>query len=242
LPFSNRGGAGFENRIVELVARDMGLRVRYAWWPQRRGFVRKTLVVAAKCDLWPGVAVGLDRLATSHPYYRSTYVFVSRAAAPLAHLTLDDSRLRDVAIGVQMIGNDATNTPPAHAIANRGLVENVRGYMLYGDYGRPSPAAAIVRAVAKGEIDVALVWGPLAGYFVHRSRVPLRLEAVTPQNEPRWPMAFDIAMGVRLKNPELRDRVNDVLAREQPAIDAILRAYHVPLESPAGTSMSIGER
>jgi mxaJ protein len=128
--------------------------------------------------VWPGVASGLDTVSTTEPYYRSTYVFVSRETSALAHLTLDDPRLRQNLVGVQMIGNDATNTPPAHAIASRGITDNVRGYMLVGDYGRPSPAAVIVDAVAHGDIDVALVWGPPAGYFAKISAVPLRIDAI----------------------------------------------------------------
>ncbi len=130
-----------------------------------------------------------------------------------------------------MIGNDAMNTPPAHAIASRGMIENVRGYMLYGDYSEPNPPAAIVSAVATGEIDVAIVWGPLAGYFAQRSPVPLRLEPVTPAGDVRWPMTFDISVGVRRGNKVLLDEVNDILRREQSSIDAILRSYQVPLTS-----------
>jgi mxaJ protein len=235
LPFSNRAGEGFENKIAALLAKDMGIGITYVWWPQVRGYVRKTLN-AGKCDLWPGVAAGLDTVAATHAYYRSTYVFVSRKSAPYAHLTLDDSRLRTSRIGVQMIGNDAMNTPPAHAIAGRGLIDNVHGYMVYGDDRRPNPPAAIVDAVAKGDIDVALVWGPLAGYFVRRSATPLRIEAVTPADDARWPMTFDIAMAVRRGDPALRDRINGILDREKPELEAILRRYNVPLEKEPGAS------
>jgi mxaJ protein len=188
MPFSNRMRQGFENKVIELVAKDLDAEVIYLWWPQRRGFIRKTLD-ASQCDVWPGIATGIDLAATTTPYYRSTYEFVTRAAAHLDLLTLDDPRLRKERIGVQMIGNDATNTPPAHAIASRGIIGNVRGYMIYGDYGRPNPPASIVDAIGEGKIDIALVWGPVAGYFAHRSRVPLRLDAVTPAGDPRWPMS-----------------------------------------------------
>ncbi len=229
LPFSNRSGQGFENRIAQLVARDLGARISYIWWAQRRGYVRNTLN-EAKCDLWPGVASGVDIVATTRPYYRSTYVFVTRADQPLRGLTLNDPRLRALAIGVQMIGNDATNTPPAHAIASRGLTANVHGYMLYGDYNRPNPPARIIDAVAKGDVDVALVWGPLAGYFAGRAATELNLEPVTPSTDAGlWPMAYDISMGVRRDEPELRIRIDNILEREKPAIERILRSYHVPL-------------
>lgn len=241
LPFSNRARAGFENRIVELVARDLGMRVSYVWWAQRRGYVRNTLNDSA-CDVWPGMATGVDLAATSRPYYRSTYVFVTRADANLAHLTLDDPRLRTAQIGVQMIGNDSMNTPPAHAIASRGIVDNVRGYMVYGDYSRANPPAAIIDAVAKRQIDVGLVWGPLAGYFAQLSKTALRIDAVTPATDARWPMSFAISMGVRRNNRQLLDRINASLEREQSQIDAILAAYHVPLEGMPAASTAAAAR
>jgi mxaJ protein len=237
LPFSNRKQQGFENKIINLVAKDLGARISYVWWAQRRGYVRSTLN-EARCDIWPGVAAGIDMVATTRPYYRSTYVFVTRADTPLEYLTLDDSRLKRVSIGVQMIGNNAMNTPPAHAIASRGIIDNVHGYMLYGDYSLANPSATIVSAVASNEIDVALVWGPVAGYFAHHSETPLRLDAVTPAADSRWPMVYDIAMGVRRSDHALLEQVNSVLEREQPVITKILNAYHVPLEAqlpPGGT-------
>jgi len=228
LPFSNQNRQGFENRLVELVARDLGVPLRYVWWAQRRGYVRNTLT-AAKCELWPGVAAGLERVLATHPYYRSTYVFVSRADSKLNDLTLDDPRLKDIPVGVQMIGNDAMNTPPAHALARRGVIQNVRGYTVYGDYEHPNPPARIIDAVASGEIEVGLVWGPLAGYFASRSPTRLVVQPVTPVLDAGvWPMAYDIAMGVSRNEPQLRMQVNEILSRERAAIERILDDYHVP--------------
>jgi len=228
LPFSNKQEEGFENKIASVLARDMGAKLTYVWWAQRRGYARNTLN-KAKCDLWPGVANGVDGIATSRPYYHSTYVFVTRENSPLRGLTLDDERLRSLTIGVQMIGNDAMNTPPAHSLSRRGIVDNVRGYMLYGNYETPNPPAAIIDAVAKGEVDVALVWGPLAGYFAAHSAVPLRLEQVTPMLDAAWPMTYGISVGVNRRNPELLAEVDRILDQEQPTIDAILSTYSVPI-------------
>lgn len=234
LPFSNQAQQGFENKIVELLSQDLHKSIHYVWWAQRRGYVRNTLS-EAKCDLWPGVARGVERVATTRPYYRSTYVFVTRVGSHLRDLTLDDPRLHTLSIGVQMIGNDANNTPPAHAIASRGIVGNVHGYMLYGDYAQPNPPAAIVKAVANGEVDVAMVWGPLAGYFAQRSAVPLAVEPITSSRPSPWPMAFDVSMGVQQHNQALLNEVNGVLERRKSDIDAILRRYSVP-QSSAATS------
>lgn len=232
LPFSNAAQAGFENKIADLVAKDLGRPIRYVWWAQRRGYVRNTMT-DRKCDLWPGVAAGVEMISTTRPYYRSSYMFVTRARDPLAGLTLDDPRLKSLSIGIQMVGNDAQNTPPAHALASRGLIGNVHGYMIYGDYQQPNPPSAIVTAVEKGDIDVALVWGPLAGYFAKHSPVPLRLEKVTPWLDgAQWPMTYDISMGIRRDEPELQSQVESILEKEAPAIQAILRDYGVPVEQP----------
>jgi mxaJ protein len=157
-------------------------------------------------------------------------MFVSRSSAKLQGLTLDDPRLKTLKIGVQMVGDDASNTPPAHALARRGVIGNVRGYMLYGDYAAPNPPAEIVRAVARGDVDVALVWGPLAGYFAGQSPVPLRLEPVTPWlADQQWPMQFDISVGVQKDNQKLLKDIDRVLARRSAEIRRLLAAYRVPL-------------
>jgi mxaJ protein len=229
LPFSNDRGEGFENKLMELVARDLGATLHYTWWAQRRGYVRNTLK-AGDCDVVPGVAAGVDMLATTRPYYRSTYVFVTRADRPLGLHSFDDPRLRRLTIGVQMIGDDFSNTPPAHVLANRGIVRNVRGFMLYGDYAKPSPPESIVKAVADAKVDVAVVWGPLAGYFARREAQPLTLTAVDrPREAAVYPMAFDIAMGVRKGDAALRRELDRIIERRQGEISALLRSFGVPL-------------
>jgi mxaJ protein len=239
LPFSNDRGEGLENKLVEIVARDLGAAVTYTWWAQRRGYVRNTLK-AGDCDVWPGVATSVDMLATTRPYYRSSYVFVTRTDRKLDISSFDDPRLTKLTIGVQMIGDDSFNTPPTHALARRGLVSNVRGYMLYGDYARPNPPAAVVEAVEKGEVDAAVVWGPLAGYFAARSPTPLTLRPVEPWLDgPQWPMVFDISMGVRRDDTAFRRELDQVLDRHRPEIEALLRAYHIPVvDDPAAPAAS----
>ena len=231
LPFSNKAGEGFENKLAQMIAADLHARLDYVWWAQRRGYVRNTLN-EKKCDFWPGIASNVEMVATSRPYYRSTYEFVTRADANLKGLTLDDPRLKRLKIGVELVGDDASNTPPAHALSARGIVGNVRGYMLYGDYAKPNPPAEIVRAVERGDIDVALVWGPLAGYFAAKSPVPLRLEPVTPwMADMQWPMQFDISVGVQKDDQQLLKNIDRVLERRRTDIGQLLAAYHVPVIS-----------
>jgi mxaJ protein len=229
LPFSDQAGHGFENRIVELIARDLGSTVDYTWWAQRRGYIRNTLK-ADICDVWSGIASGAEMITSSRPYYRSSYVFVTRADRGLHIASLDDPQLRQFVIGVQMIGSDAMNTPPAHALARRGIVQNVRGYMLYGDYREPHPASAIIDAVENGDIDVAVVWGPTAGYFAAQGSTPLTIEPVQPWRDGTGlPMAFYVSMGVRRGDNALLRRLDESLERNHAAISAILAEYHVPV-------------
>jgi mxaJ protein len=229
LPFSDQAGRGFENKIVELIARDLGLTVDYTWWAQRRGYVRHTLK-ADICDIWSGIASGAEMMTSTRPYYRSSYVFVTRADRGLHIASFDDPQLRKLIVGVQMVGSDAMNTPPAHALARRGIVQNVRGYMLYGDYREPHPPSAIIDAVEKSDIDVAVVWGPLAGYFAAQSSTLLTIEPVHPWRDgTELPMAFYISMGVRRGDNALLRRLDDSLELNHTAISAILAEYHVPV-------------
>ncbi|HTJ22455.1 MAG TPA: substrate-binding domain-containing protein [Gemmatimonadaceae bacterium] len=242
LPFSNRAGEGFENRIARVIGAELSLPVAYTWWAQRRGFVRNTLNAGA-CDLVVGVASGVDMLATTRPYYRSSYVFVSRRDRHVGIQSFDDARLRRVRIGVELIGDDFANTPPAHALARRGITANVVGYTVYGDYRKPDPAADIMRAVERGAVDVAVVWGPLAGYFAKRSPVPLDLTPVSPSiDRPNLPFVFDIAMGVRRRDTTFRRQIERIIERRRPAIDSILAAYGVPRADKPTTSVATRER
>lgn len=227
LPFSNRRGEGFENRIAQLVARDLGTSVEYTWWAQRRGFVRNTLK-AGKCDVIAGVPTSFELTATTQPYYRSTYVFVTRRDRRLDIASFDDPRLRRLKVGVQLIGDDGANSPPAHALANRGIVENIAGFPVYGDYALDSPSRAIVDAVAAGRIDVAVVWGPTAGFFIKQLKVPLVAKPVSPEIDlPYLPFVFDMSMGVRREDVALRERLDAILEKRAPEIGAILREYGV---------------
>lgn len=228
LPFSNERGEGFENKIVALLAHELGATVEYTWHAQRRGFFRETLK-DGDCDLVPGVPRGFERTLTTAPYYRSTYVLVYRADRGLNLRSLDDPALRQLTVGVQMIGDDFANTPPAHALSRRGLIDNVRGYTVYGDYRESDPPARIVDAVAKREIDVAVVWGPLAGFFAKKYGGALTLVPLPPFDPvSAQPFAFDISLGVRRNEPDLRAKLNDALARKRPEIEAILAEYGVP--------------
>ena len=228
LPFSNARGEGFENKITDLLAREMDASVDYTWWAQRRGFIRNTLK-DCKCDVVIGVPSSFELALTTAPYYRSTYVFVYRKESGLAVRSFDDAVLRKVRVGVQIIGDDYANTPPAHALAKRRIIENVKGYTLYGDYSEENPPARIIDALVAGDIDVAIVWGPLAGYFAKRSGVPLEIIPVSPQiDQPFLPFVYDISMGVRRGEDAFKEELEGIIERKRSEIEAILNEYGVP--------------
>jgi mxaJ protein len=237
LPFSNRAEAGFENRLAALIAEHVGKHVSYTWWAQRRGFIRNTLK-AGICDLVMGVPADYELVETTKPYYRSSYVFVSREDQHLDLSSLVDPRLRQLVLGVHLIGDDGNNTPPAQALGDQGIVDNVRGYPIYGDYREANPPARLIEAVEKGRIDVAVAWGPLGGYFAKLSEVPLTVmpiqdgERFAPQQ-----FQFAISMGVRKGDHALRDVLNGFIEEHRSEIASLLRSYGVPLlELPATAS------
>ncbi|MDB4947601.1 MAG: quinoprotein dehydrogenase-associated transporter substrate-binding protein [Gemmatimonadetes bacterium] len=239
LPFSNRRGEGFENELARMIGADLHARVTYTWWAQRRGFFRNTLK-AGLCDVVLGMPSSVEMAWTTRPYYRSTYVFVTRRDRHVGVASLDDPALRGMRIGVQVLGDDGANPPPVHALVRRGMAANLKGYSVYGDYRQDTPPARIVDGVAKGEVDVALVWGPLAGYYARRSPVPLALAPVTPQVDlPYLPFVYDIAMGTRRGDTRLHEELDAFLRRREPRIRALLERYGIPradVPLPAGAS------
>jgi len=228
MPFSNSKQQGFENKLADMIAADLHARVEYTWWAQRRGYVRNTITAGA-CDVLMGVPGGFERTLVTRPYYRSSYVFVTRRDRGLRIRSFDDRALRQIRVGVQLIGDDGENSPPAHALAARHIVANVVGYTVYGDYLEPNPPARIVKAVAHGDVDVAIVWGPLAGYFAPTQSATLDLQPVAPQSDgPLLPFAFDISVGVARRARPLRDEIDAALERRRADVDRLLDEYHVP--------------
>jgi len=229
LPFSNQKLEGFENKIAELLAKDFGASLSYVWWGQRRGFIRNTMnatLEEARCDIVIGVPLGYDLVQTTKPYYRSTYVFVYPRGREVQIKSLDDPILKRIKIGVHLLGDDYTNPPPVHELAKRGIVDNVTGFDTF--YSAQNPPGRIVEAVATGKVDVAIVWGPAAGYFVKHQNVPLAIVPI-PSGKTDLPFAFDISMGVRPGDLALKAQLENVIDRKQMEIEKILKDYGVPL-------------
>ena len=226
MPFSNQKGEGFENKIAQLIASEWNSKLEYVWYPVRRGYFR--ILNGMYCDLIIQAPGGLDMAGTTTPYYRSGYVFVTREDGKLADITsLADPRLKQARIGVTLLPSDE-QLPPTMALSHHGVVGNLRGYQgMYNEENRPED---VINAVVKEEVDVAIVWGPLAGYFAKRAPTPLRIRPLGERDSlADVPFRYDIAMAVRRRDRELRDSLEKVLKEKAPEIQAILKEYGIPL-------------
>lgn len=225
LPYSNQREEGFQNRIARLLAEELGARLSWAWVHPHHSLGRDVeMLRQGTCDLFMEVYDGQEPFLTTLPYYRSTYVFVYREDSPVRVQSLDDPALRDLRIGVQSAAG-----PAELALAARGLVGNVRHY--YPDFTRPDPLATPVEAVARGEVDIAVLWGPTAGFFAGRQPVRLEMVPVEPaiEPEPFISMVYSLSIGLRQGDEALRDALDRALLSRREDIQAVLHEYGVPL-------------
>ncbi len=220
LPFSDRAREGFENRIADLIAADLRLPVSYVWFPQVIGFVRNTLR-ARECDLVMGAVSGDGIMEDTNSYYHTGYMIVTRSADGIAAVSMGDPALADKRLGL------VAATPPTDLALRHGLMPHVRAYSLGVDTRFANPARAMLQDVVDGQLDVALVWGPIAGYAIKHDRLPLRAAFIAPEPDaPR--LDYRIAMGVRANEPEWRRRINQAIGRQRPGIVRVLAEYGVP--------------
>ena len=221
LPFSDKSRGGFENRIAELGGADLRLPVTYVWFPQVIGFVRNTLR-ARQCDLVMGAVSGDGIMDETISYYHTGYMIVTRQADEISAVSIGDSALADKRLGL------VAATPPTDLALRHGLMPHVRAYSLGVDTRFANPARAMLQDLVDGQIDVALVWGPIAGYAIKHDRLPLRAAFIASEADaPR--LDFRIAMGVRANEPEWRRRINQAIGRQRAGIGSILAEYGVPL-------------
>jgi quinoprotein dehydrogenase-associated probable ABC transporter substrate-binding protein len=222
LPFSNEAGEGFENKIAELFSKKLGKGLAYTFYPGATGFVRNTLN-AQRCDVMLGVALGDDIVQPTNAYYRTAYAAAYPQNGPLAGLdTLSDVRLKTARIGV------VAGTPPVNYLAVNGLLGQIKSYALVVDTRYESPTAQMMDDLDKGVIDVALVWGPIGGYYESKAKTPLALALLTKETGgPK--MAYRIAMGVRHSDQNWKRELNKLIQQNRAEIDGILRSYRVPL-------------
>ena len=222
MPFSTEKGEGFENKLAELFASKLGKGLTYSFYPQATGFVRNTLA-AHRCDVIMGVPQGDDLIQVTNPYYRTAYALVFKPGRGLDGVeTMADPRLKGRRIGV------VAGTPPGNNMAANGLMANAKPYPLVVDTRIDSSAEAMMRDLETGDIDAGILWGPMAGYYARQATsatavVPLVKETAGPR------LAYRIGMGVRFSDQDWKRLLNRMIADDQPAINALLLSFGVPL-------------
>lgn len=220
LPFSDIRGHGFENELARMLAKSIGEDLQFVWQRMGRGFVRE-FMDTGKCDLVVGIPSAFRPLLTTEPYYRSSYVFLTAQSSKFRPASLNDPDLRKFRIGVEALQEDYT--PPAAALARRGLQSQ-----MVGIYSVGSHSMDVAKAVLRGEVDLAIMWGPIAGYAAKRSPKTFSLSPVQPETDGAMPFTFAIAMGVRKENRELQSKVNAFIDAHRAVIARLLDSYGVP--------------
>lgn len=231
LPFSNEAGEGFENKIAAVIAKDLKMPLVYTYLRERKGFLRLTLN-ANRCDVVIGVPSGLERVLKTEPYYRSRYMIVTRKDRHLNLGNYDAPDWRTLKIGLHTMGDDGSNSPPAHVLGHHQLGGNVVGFPMWGAEGETDAQGGVVKAVAEKTIDAAMVWGPFAGYFAKPFGSALELRPAPLDAElPGQVMAWDIVMAVRKDDEALKAKLNRSIQRQHKKIQQILKEYNIPTEA-----------
>jgi quinoprotein dehydrogenase-associated probable ABC transporter substrate-binding protein len=232
LPYSNDKGEGYENKIALLIGKDLGRPVTYVWFPQVVGFVRNTLR-KNECDLVMGSVSGDEVMEETNPYYHSGYVLVSRTDSGIEAHDIGDPVLADKKIGL------VAATPPTGLLIKHELMQQVTSYSLVVDTRYESPPRQMIQDIVDRKIDVGILWGPIAGYYIKHEHLPLKAVFLASEGSDR--LDFHIAMGVRANEIDWRRRINEALARHKAEIDGILVDYGVPLLDEQNHPIAIGD-
>ncbi|MFU8834571.1 substrate-binding domain-containing protein [Roseovarius autotrophicus] len=231
-PMSSEDGSGYENVLAELIAEKLGVSVTYEWYPMSTGFIRNTLR-DKKCDVVIGYAQGHELVLNTNHYMTSVYTLIVPAGGDLAEVeTLADPRLKGRRIGI------VAGTPPGAHLARHGLIARSRGYPLIVDRRHQSPAQDMLADLEAGEIDAAILWGPLGGPLVKRAHPGLKvIPMVREEGAPR--LFYRITMGVRQGEKVWQRKLNSLIRRHQGEIDALLHEAGVPLANDMGTALVV---
>jgi len=226
MPYSREDEAGLENKVARLVAEKLGLDIHYTWFPQAIGFVRNTLRLR-ECDLIAGITTSSQLVQNTNAYYRSVYVMIYRKDSGLTATTVGDPELKDKVFGV------VAGTPPATLVAQAGLMPKAKPYQLMVDTRHYTPSKDAIDDLIKGDIDVALLWGPLGAWHANESGEDLVIVPLL-EEDPAVRLDFRVSMAVRYQEVDWKHQINEVLDEIQPEIDEILKTYSIPLLDDAG--------
>ena len=226
LPFSNQAGEGVENKLAELMAATWNSKLEYVWWAAPRGMMR--MLNGRYCDVWLQMPVLSDMAGVTRPYFRTSYVIVQRRDAAHPITSLDDPALKTLWIGVHLFAADGENTPPAMALSKHGVVGNLVGFSTtyVGGMNRPED---IIKAVVSDSIDVAIVWGPIAGYYTKQLGADLALRPVEKDTVSGILFAYSMGMATRRADRAFRDSLQGFIDAKGTEIRAILDQYGIPL-------------
>jgi len=233
-PFSVKDGSGYENKIAELFASELGQTLEYTWFPQRLGFIRNTLKSKLpdseeyKCDVVMGVPTGFEMAATTNPYYRSTYVLVYKKSGPLQGVKVladVDKLAPETKAKLRIAMFDGA--PGTTWLLNHGLIgQGIPYQSMTGDVTQ-NTAQILARDFSEDKIDMVLIWGPMAGYLAKTS--PDTFELIPMKSEPGLKFEFPMSMGVRRQDKERKQILDNLIAKNGEKIQAILESYKVPL-------------
>jgi quinoprotein dehydrogenase-associated probable ABC transporter substrate-binding protein/PQQ-dependent catabolism-associated CXXCW motif protein len=231
LPFSNEAGEGFENKIAQLMAQRLGVQVEYTWYPQSMGFVRNTLH-AQLCDLIMGTVTADELVQNSNPYYHSTYVMVVRNEDKERLAGFGSPDFATARFGV------IAGSPPADLLLRNGLMGRAQAYNLIVDTRVEKPNRQMLQDLRDGVVDVGLMWGPIAGYYLKRDNLPFTMTPLQSDPRSQLRMDFRIAMGMRQNEPQWKQQVNMLIRELQPEINRVLLDFGVPLLDEQGRPLT----
>ena len=235
LPFSSRSQSGFENKIAQLWARELNSPIQYTWFPQRRGFVRNTLKAPSetgdgyKCDVVMGVAAGFDQLLTTKPYYRSTYALVYVKGGDLDVVSSGQDFIDlnpEIRNGLRI--GAFTPTPGAKWLARHGMTNQMVAFVAMSGDPDFYPGEIIEKDLVAGQLDAAIIWGPIAGFFAKRAK-DLEIAVIPLDSEPGIQFDFAISAGVRYGDSDRKRTLEELMLKTAEPMKAVFAEYNVPL-------------
>ena len=227
MPYSNSNSEGFENKIAEVIAADLGKELSFQFWPDRFGFIRNT-IKANRCDVIIGTNTTYDALNTTKPYYRAGHVWIYRKDSGYKINDWNSPDLRKGVIGI------VDKSPVSVALDANDLMANAKPYRLMRDLTK-SPGQ-LVDHVVSGEIDVAIMWGPIGGYYAKQSKEDLVVVLIPEYSDGNEGLTgktyWNISAGVRKKEDERRDMIGAALERNKDKIRKIMDDFGIPYADP----------